>query len=690
MQDSNDDVFLFKSDVNFKDGSAVAFTFSRLSPISTRPGINKIEDRFWEDFNNRYAGTWFKSAGFWTFEGRMGYTWIQQARNENNFDQLFDPTRGTAEDGFGDNRIPSIDPPQFSTTQGEIRAVWSPTWTADFKTGYIQGNHSLKWGVSYRTRGGSASNTEMPVHSYDNCDPSIAICGTSEGTGFENLYANLPPDQARMSYGQPHHDKSITTYGLFFQDDWKVKPNFTLNLGMRWDAQTAVPIGNSKNSRFPTGSSQSVIYFNLAPPTDWNLFDFGDLLYTGANNRDIVNFGPRAGFNWDLSGEGRTVIRGGFGMLHAPVVNAVHHDQATDIFVPRRTNFTSAEGARFGIRMGSLNGDTRVATIALAKEQGFEAIAFAMINPNFEMPCSMTWTLGVQHEILQDAVLELDYVGQRGVKLPLIRAPNEARYGTGVRPNPNLLSNFYADNSGQSVYNALQLGFQRRYTGNLAYGISYAFGRALSIGGATIGARFGGDNFECCQDFSRSGIDRGRSPSSIEHNFTGNWYWTLPSPEGAAGAVLGGWSLSGILRLQTGAPVGAFGSDGARRRQNADILVSDFDSARFEDSFRDTLQFWNPDAFAEVPFTNNVPIRPGNSSRALLSGPGFSTMDLSFGKDFQINEDARVQFRWDLLNAFNHVNYGNPRNRVDRSGFGEIRGISSPMRVSQLNLKVFF
>ena len=689
LQDSNDDVFLFKNNLNFSDGSAFAFTFSRLSPISTRPGINKIEDRFWEDFNNRYAGTWFKSSGFWTLEGRMGYTWIQQARNENNFDQLFDPTRGTVELGFGDNRIPTISPPQFSTTQGEIRAVWSPTWTADFKVGYIKGNHNLKWGVSYRTRGGSASNTEMPVHSYDSCDPSIAFCGTADATGFENLYANLPPDQARMSYGQPHHDKSVTTYGLFFQDDFKVRPNFTLNLGLRWDAQTAVPIGVSKNSRFPTGSAQSVIYFNLTPPTDWNLFDFGDLLFSGANHRDIVNFGPRLGFNWDTSGEGRTVVRGGFGMLYAPTTSAVHADQAADRFVPRRTNFNAVDGARFGIRMGTLNGDTRAATITLAKEQGDDAIAFALINPFYEMPYTMTWSLGVQREVVQDAVLEIDYVGQRGVKLPMTRAPNEAAYGTGVRPNPTLLSNFYADNSAQAFYNALQVAFNKRFTSNLAYGISYAYSRALAVGGSDIGARFGGDNFECCQEFSRPDLARGRSPSSIEHNFTANGYYSLPSPEGAAGVVLGGWSLSGILRMQTGAPTAVRDRDGSRRRQMADIVVSDHEQARFENTFRDDLQFWNPAAFAQVPFTNNVPIRPGNASRALLSGPGFSTMDLSFGKNFRINEDARLQFRWDLLNAFNHVNYGNPRSRIDRSGFGEIRSANS-MRVSQLNLKLFF
>ena len=674
LQDANDDVFLIKTDVNFSDSSAFAFTFSRLSPVSVRPGINEIENRFWTDRNNRFAGTWFKSTGFWTFEARLGYTFIEQARNENNFDTLFDPT-DPVEEAFGDKRIPSIDPPQFSTTQGEIRSVWSPTYNGDFKTGVIKGNHALKWGVSYRYRAGSASNTEQPVHSYDS---------------FETLYNNAPPDQARMTYGNPNHDKPLFTYGLFLQDDWKLAPNFTLNVGMRYDYQSAMTIGPSKNSNFPTGREQRLVYFNLLPPTDWNLFNFGDLIRDKPNKRDGINFGPRLGFNWDLSGEGRTVIRGGFGMLHAPITMAHHHDQAVDVFVPFRTNFTSADGERFGIRMGSLNAQTRPATVAIAQEQGLEAVAFSLINPEVEMPYSMTWTLGIQRELVQDTVLEIDYVGQRGVKFPLTRAPNEAAYGTGVRPNPNLLSNFYHDNSAQMFYNALQLGFQKRFSNSLAYGISYAFGRALSVGGSDIGARFGGDNFECCQDFFNPKIDRGRSPSSIEHNFTGNWYWTLPSPEGAAGAVLGGWSLSGILRLQTGQPLGAQAADGARRRQMADIVVSDFEQARFEDSFRDTLQFWNPDAFTEVPFTNGVPIRPGNASRVLLSGPGFSTMDLSFGKDFQINEDARVQFRWDLLNAFNHVNYGNPRNRVDRSGFGEIRGISSPMRVSQLNLKVFF
>src|SRR5262249_12598412 len=161
------------------------------------------------------------------------------------------------------------------------------------------------------------------------------------------------------------------------------------------------------------------------------------------------------------------------------------------------------------------------------------------------------------------------------------------------------------------------------------------------------------------QDFELPKEARGRVPADIEHNFTANWFYQLPFFQNAAPwmrSVAGGWTLSGILRAQTGTPIGVT-QNGGRGINRPDIL-GPADRAWFRD-YRNTLQFLDPAAFRVVPLNAaGIPVRPGGANRSLMDRPSYWTVDLSLGKDFAIVERKKLRFQWDFFNAFNHTNLG--------------------------------
>ncbi|MGH9338130.1 MAG: TonB-dependent receptor [Acidobacteriota bacterium] len=674
-QPGEDDTILVKSDVHFVDGSFLSFTWNRLDPSFIRPGIVPLDDRTWFDNANRYAASWFKGTGSWSLESRFGLSLIDQVRLDVMFEELRDPV-------FEEvipftRRVPTFDTPDFESIGGEVWNTDSTTYTLDQKIGHIRGNHSIKFGGGYQYKAGNRTNPEMPSFDFKN---------------YQDFLANRP-NRVTYTFGEPNHNGRIFLFGFFFQDDWKVHQNITLNMGLRYDFISNFVASRRDSGENQTGRGVDLTNLNLEPPTNWEIFDFGRPLPASKPfDHDPVNFAPRFGFNWDLTGEGETVLRGGFGVMFAPNTIATLRDVVQDLFVPRRVRFSGDEISQFGLRLGTLNAEGRDIVRTRSLAGGFNPLPFSLYNPFLESPYSMNYTLGIQHEMMQDTVIEIDYVGQRGVKFPLNRDVNEPDRLTGQRPNPRLAGvSFYIDQSQNSVYNAIQVALKKRFTRGLSYGMTYAYGRALATSGSDTGARFGSDNIEnCCQEFFNPLLARGRVPGDIEHNFTANWFYQLPFMQGQSATIrnlLGGWTFAGIVRAQTGTPRGV-SQRGGRGVNRPDVL--DIGNARFED-FDQTLQFWNAAAFEVIPLSPaGMPIRAGNANRALLSGPGFWTIDASFGKEFVMRENMRLRFQWDWINAFNHVNLGGPRSNLTSSRFGRIEGLGGGMRVTQLNLKLLF
>ena len=683
---AQDDTFLFKGDVHFTGGSHLAFTYNRLDPDFNLARIVPEADREWHDANNRIAFNWDMATSRWVFESRVGLTRIDQKRPGNFFEQNQATVLGE-ETFFTGLRLPRVQvrgQGDFGTLPGETWNADSDTYNVDNKIGYISGNHHIKFGGSWRLKFGNRANPEMPVFRY---------------TSFESFEANNVDNLINYTWGEPQHNARTFMFGTFLQDDWKVTPKLTFNIGLRWDFTSNM----TANRRYDTGD-RDVVYLNLRKPTDWDLFDFGNPLLDRPFQHDPLNFSPRFGFNYNPDGEGRMVIRGGFGMMTAGTVIGVWRDPVQDgLFLPRRLIFRGdvlkdlVENE--GFRLRTLNQFSRP-TIIARNSVGIPT-PFTAVDEDWVAPYSMNWSLGIQREVVEDLLLEIDYVGQRGVHFPMFRQPNAVNRETGITPNPKLGGMaWYVDTTQQSFYNALQVNLRKRFSRGIAYGVSYAYGRSLAVGGSDLGTRFGSDNSPCCQDFFNADLARGRITGDVEHNFTSNWYWQLPGPDsGVARAVIGGWSFSGILRAQTGTPISPT-QRGTFAVNRPSLVGNDLSAVRFDD-FDKTLQFWNPEAFIcegrsgggcvnVAPKTAGGVNAVGNVNRSLISRPAFWTVDASFAKDFHMTEGVRLQLRWDLINAFNHINEGSPRSNISSSRFGRIEGISGPPRRSQINLKILF
>jgi len=692
---ANDDTMLFKSDVHFTDGSHIAFTYNRLDPDFNYARITPQNDRVWHDGSARYAVSFDRSSASWILETRAGLTKLIQERPGTLFEkyQYYPPGHSGTMEFIGARSLAGIDvrgPGTFDGLGGETWNADSNTWSIDQKIGYISGNHHIKFGGSYRYKGGNRANPEMAYYRFAN---------------FTELMLNKII-RVNYTWGEPQHNARTFTFGGFIQDDWKISSTFTLNIGLRYDY-----VSNMQATRRHDTGTREVVYLNLEAPTDWPTFNFGRPLLDMPFQHDPINFSPRIGFNWNPDGEGKTVIRGGFGMMSAATTIGVLRDPVQDgLFLPRRLIFSGSDltvgGKGYGFTFADQNADS--APVVKSRSMNpFNPMPFTTIEPTLEAAYSMTWSVGMQRELMQDTLLEVDIVSMRSVHFPMFRTPNPSSRTTGVRPNANLGGiAWYVDGSQQGWYNGLQMSLRKRFTRNLAYGASYAFGRSLSVGGADLGTRFGSDNSPCCQEFFNYRLARGRVSGDVEHNFSTNLYYLLPGPtSGVEQLVLGGWSLSGIFRAQTGTP--------QTITQRGSMQVRFPDIVDGKDIRKDVVnknpplsangrgyQYLNADAFVEVPMLDctglsaqcgsNIPIRPGNSNRALVSKPSYWGADISLAKDFNLDEDRRIQFRVDLMNAFNHMNLGSPRGNFSGSRFGAIEGTGSNMRVTQVNLKLYF
>ncbi|MGH8248118.1 MAG: hypothetical protein ACREUU_16985, partial [Gammaproteobacteria bacterium] len=217
----------------------------------------------------------------------------------------------------------------------------------------------------------------------------------------------------------------------------------------------------------------------------------------------------------------------------------------------------------------------------------------------------------------------------------------------------------------------------------------YTWGKALSYTGGDIGATFQGDASNVVQDFFNWRAERGPSAGDVTHSFVAAGVYDSPLLSGSNLAmrhILGGWQISGIFRAQTG---GAFsiGQPSNIPASRADYVGGNPNLG----NYRDTLVYLNTSAFARVPVNpvSRATIRPGNIGNGALRGPGLWSTDVALGKNFQITEQVRFQFRADMFNALNHTNYGDPVTSIEDPRFGRITGTRGTRGI-QLNARLNF
>jgi hypothetical protein len=681
-QIAHENHFVAKGDIRVTQGANLSLTYTRSRPFVQTPQfyVNHSNDQVWDMAQDRATINYTVSRTLWISETRVGINRMRYQR-QGNFLKVGRNVNGSEKSPYGHN-IPLISvSARFSTPRGEIWDMEGPTYSFDQKFSRHMRQHLLKFGGKYVIYGGSRNKLANPTLSFST-------------TG--DLLANSPRD-IEATLGSPPYKSRMHELGFFVQDDWRVSPKLVLNLGLRYDLYT--PMVAKPTTSVPVG------FYNLAPPKDWRQFDFGPFLdpnhpyHTDA----WVNLGPRLGFAYNPDAKSKTVLRGGFGVLFSPQMPGMVRQAVGKKNEPFRLMLSKEEAAALGLRWPVVNDQLRENVQILTEASG-KRFVFSVLNPDLQNPYTMNYQLNLEHELLPDLMWEVGYVGVRGVKFIMHRRFNQPDRVTGLRPNPDLVvGGYYVDNSQNMAYNALQTSLRKRFSRDLSFDAHYTWGKGLGVTGGDIGAYYQGDADGNVQNFFNPRADRGPTVGDVAHRFVADWVYNLPRLANTNGFVrhaLGGWEASGIFSARSGEAVVI-----VQRAPDDVPSRSDYVGGRTViPNWRQTslttgcrpgincgVQYLNVSAFVKVPESpvSRLPIRPGTAGTGLVRGPGFWSLDFSLGKNFKVKEGVRLQFRADMFNALNHVNYGGPDSNIDSPFFGQIRSAHG-MRTMQLGARLTF
>jgi outer membrane receptor protein involved in Fe transport len=555
-----------------------------------------------------------------------------------------------------------------------------------------RGAHSLRFGGEWAT-------SEANRHEVFNADgASFDFGGTRLGNGFAEFLTGLPTNF--QQYSTLRSDNLFKTFAAFVQDDWKMKPNFTLNLGLRYEPYFGIRDGNNEIINYRPG-----IQSTLLPNAPRGLLIPGDpdvspTTYT----KDWNNLAPRVGFAWLPFGpNSRTSVRSAYGIFYNTergyLLNETQLNQpfVLNVSIP---NPPSLENPWAGYPGGNPYPFTPPATA-----QARQAYRFNLpmpisryFDPSSATPYNQQWNFSVQQELPAEVVLSAAYVGSKGTRLWLNREMNLAVFIPGNGPNGQPLStagnidtrrlnrNFQgidkASTDGNSTYHSLQVSAKRRFSKGLYVMSNYTYSKALDYESLDRNASLPQNPFNLRAEHGPADFDR-------RHSFVTSFLFQMPSPwtNGFAGKLTQGWRTNGIYRYVSGSPLTVVpGTDralqgGGNQRVNVianPVLPGDrsFDAQR--------AQYFNTAAFAN-PALGTF----GNMGRNAIYGPGQYNIDLSVIKTTRVTEQATFEFRWELFNAFNHANLSNPNVTFNSSAFGRIDTVTGP-RIMQLGAKVIF
>jgi len=609
--------------------------------------------------------------------------------------------------------------PEGPTKIHDVTFHWQDSLTK------IKGRHSMKFGADIRR---IRNNFDFDfdnngVFDFGNNtnftgDPLADFVG-----GFFDEYSQF----SRAVYGI-----RSTEWHFYAQDSWKVLPRLTLNYGLRYEYDSPLEDPHSEILGFFPGQQSTVF-----PGAPRGILYPGDpgTPNSGLTYPDRNNFAPRFGFAWDMMGNAKLVMRGGFGIFYDLEDGALNlqfggeapFGQVTQFFPTGYTGVTADVISDPFTPNGLVNPYPTGGKIG--STFGVPAIQFAyVVDPHFRTPYSQNVNYGLQYQVTQDTMIEADYVGsfyRKAVATTDVNAPvqsimeqQQANFGFTypdcARPlagcadpaNPNstptgALQLFTDLSSGTSSSNQFQFTVDKRFSHGFNIRGAYTFAHTVDD---QSGFRY---NSSVYTDPFNHAFDRGDANFDVRQRLVISGIWKIPFAHGMQNGFVrklaDGWEASGIASFQTGTPFTIFSNSNSSQENifldRADLIGPiQYFPARSLHSFDPSTancmgqavtngNFWfNPTAFdcANVPLFSF-----GNSGRNILRGPGRNDFDLSVGRTFKVTESKSVEFRSEFFNAFNHAQFFNPDHNGFDANFGQITQARDP-RIIQFALKVYF
>jgi len=545
----------------------------------------------------------------------------------------------------------------FQYTQSKFTQSDDVIWT--------KGSHTIKFGAKLRNQ----RIIYLTTNQYNGNWSFTSLANFLAGNAFSVVY--VPPGGAN---GRRHfRDTALAPY---IQDDWRVSRRLTLNFGIRYEWQSN-----------PT-EADNLLHNVINPPFG----GFDPVPNAFVTNPNKNNWDPRFGFAYDVFGDHKTSIRGGFAIMHDPfqtyVFSSAYGISAPYLLVTAQqvgtqaVKFPTAVSAATGGLVGTTNGtDYNIRTT----------------------PYQMQWNLNIQRELIKGSVLTVGYIGSRGVHLLAFHdfnppiATKDANgvyhFGTGTtanpRINPSLGTLDELDPISSSKFHGLQTSYSQRVGSRFQGNVSYMFSKCIDQGYtyAGLGSNAGSSSLTNPYDFS---IDKGLCVTDIHHNLVMNGLYTLPFH---GNRLKDGWQITAIETYRTGLPYTiTTGFDRSLVSNTFDQTRPNYVAGCDITAGQSAAHWFNP-----ACFTLQDAGTLGNAGRSIGTSSGFVATDFSVLKDTRITEQFKVQLRAEFFNIFNHTNLGLPTTPgaltatgAPAANAGAITTIIGTSRQIQFGLKLLF
>jgi hypothetical protein len=591
------------------------------------------------------------------------------------------------------------------------------------------GKHSLKIGGGFRY---------LQINERNTCAPNgdFTFAGLETGIDFADFLLGAPTGGAPYNQCSQQFLDSRTRYGgVYAQDVYKLKPNFTLNLGVRWEVsmpwydtqgkiETIVP--GLQSTQFPTAPLGWVVPGDPGIPST--------LAPTHYNNwapRLGIAYSPdfKDGFLSKLTGgPGKTSIRAAFGIYYTAIEDLNLFYEVGD--APFGQYWTSPGPVLFEEPFRNRgDGTSQIQRFPFVfptpgspanKTLDYSKYLPISYSPGYSihnrMPYAEHFNLSIQRELSRNTVLTLAYVGTEGHKLisqydanpgdpaeclhlaaigatpacgpgleqSTFTLPNGSQvFGTRNALGPAFgYGNTFTANISNSNYNSLQVSVERKAS-DITFLAAYTYGKAID----------NSSGFNDWVNFSNYRLSRGLSSFDVRHNFVVSYNWALPFGRAFSHApkrLVNGWALVGITRATTGFPIGLSegGQDISLVGSGAIDVPDRVGPVHTQDAHNPGPNgpntYFLPDAFAAQPLGTF-----GNSSKRFFHGPGIFNTDFALMKSTAVTESSAVEFRAEFFNMFNHTQFGNPNGNFFSSNFGVVTSARDP-RIGQVSLKFVF
>ena len=631
--------------------------------------------------------------------------------------------------------------PSFDNAMPEIEVLGGPTLGGNGQTildaentfvyqdtaSWTRGKHAFRFGggtsraqnnlASFQYLGGLIFGTYS--------DFLLGESAAQNGTPFSNIYGNIDvPGLLSRAFRQ----LDVNSY---VQDDYKLTPHLTLNLGFRFERVGGISdaLGRTGNFDIATSDPNPPAGGSLAGFVVGSNFSAGPLpagVVRSPSKLGIEGIGqntmnPRVGFSWQIPQVGHVVLRGGYGVYHQ-----------TPTGQPNLQLLTNPPFGEVRENLGATNAAATFAapipplTSTFPQFDSYSpttSLGLTTYAQNFRPAVIQHYDLNVEQEVAKDTVFELGYLGTRGQHLLVERAPNEAALAGAADPirgeTMNTLANVplrapieglstssfeQIESSGASWYNAMLVSLNRRFEHGLQFQLSYTWSRYLA---ESVGNSTGVNGGMVLGDQNNPRSNYGPDLYSRPQRFIANFVYAIPTPFKATsllGESVGGWKVSGVVTLQSGhflyvSDTNALNVNGVNGQEGDFAEVSPSCSSSnvmTKGSVSSKLNnYFNTSCFVAYPVVGDDGEATGfgNSKPGIGHGPAQKNLDLALVKNFSLSrmrDGLNAEFRAEAFNAFNTPQFMDPSNYADASNFGVISGLAVSPRILQLAIKLGF